>query len=82
MFYGLVVRDARRLIAPFAYGLATARPARARRAPHHEGLTPHPESLTEKAANIFRAFQPAENESLFIMAGLVPAIHDFLAPAP
>jgi hypothetical protein len=38
-----------------------------------------PESLTEKQRAFSRAFQLAENESLFVMAGLVPAIHVLLA---
>ena len=36
-----------------------------------------PKSLTEKAASIFRRF--LENESLSVMAGLVPAFHVFAA---
>jgi hypothetical protein len=38
----------------------------------------HPESLTENAARILAAFQLVENESFFVMAGLVPAIHVLL----
>jgi hypothetical protein len=36
--------------------------------------------MTENVAGIFWAvLQPVENESLFVMAGLDPAIHVFLA---
>jgi hypothetical protein len=38
------------------------------------------ESLTEKAASISRLFLTTENGSLFVMAGLVPAIHAFIRP--
>jgi hypothetical protein len=40
----------------------------------------HPESLTGKAASIFRLFLTAwKMVRFFVMAGLVPAIHVFLA---
>jgi hypothetical protein len=60
---GLMVRDARHC-----------------RAPHHEGFRRHPESLTENAASIFRLFtNRLKMTAFFVMAGLVPAIHAFLA---
>jgi hypothetical protein len=50
------------------------------RAPYHEGLQRHPESLTEDTAGFFRAFlSHLKNGSLFVVAGLVPAIHGFVA---
>jgi hypothetical protein len=43
------------------------------------GVRPHPESATEKAINTPKSLQPIETDSIFVMAGLVPAIHVFLA---